>query len=225
MKTYFLALTVVLSTISCKNKPNNEARKPIEKELTIAEKIGKAHGFDNWKNVKELAFTFNVDRDSSHFERTWIWKPKTNHVTSISKNDTISFYRKDVDSLSLRADQGFINDKFWLLPAFQLLWDKGVTVSEPIKAVSNFSKDSLNKITLTYNKEGGYTPGDAYDIYFDENFILKEWIFRKENQEKPSMLTAFSNYKTINNISFPTKNTKTNGNWALHFTDVKIKTE
>jgi hypothetical protein len=222
MKKLIYITFIGLSFISCKQK--SETKQP-EKKISVAEKIANAHGFENWKQVSQIQFTFNVDRDSSHFDRSYICKPKTNQVTAITTKDTITYLRKNVDSLSLNADQSFINDKFWLFPAFQLTWDKGTTISKPKIEIAPISKDRLNKITLTYNSEVGYTPGDAYDIFYDTNYHIKEWIFRKANQEKPSMTTAFSNYKTIKGISFPTKSTKEAKNWALYFTDVKIKTE
>ena len=225
MKLHILILILFLSLFSCKNEAKKDTLKTPSKKLTIAEKIAEAHGISNWKNVEEIQFTFNVDRDSSHFNRSFIWKPKTQHVTAITKKDTITYFRKNVDSLSVRADQGFINDKFWLLPAFQLAWDKGTTLSKPKREIAPISKDTLNKITLTYNSKLGYTPGDAYDIFYDKNYHIKEWVFRKSNQEKPSITTAFSNYKTIKGISFPTKSTKSTSNWSLYFTDIKIKTE
>lgn len=49
-------------------------------DTSILEKVANAHGLQNWKNVEEIKFTFNVDRDTTHFERTWIWKPKTSDI-------------------------------------------------------------------------------------------------------------------------------------------------
>ena len=89
----------------------------------------------------------------------------------ISGNDTISYNRKDMDSLSINADKGFINDKYWLLAPFQLLWDHTAAISEVVKEEAPISKNTMNKITLTYASEGGYTPGDAYDFYFGEEFF------------------------------------------------------
>ena len=112
-------------------------------------------------STSSIAFTFNVDKDSSHFERTWNWHPKTNDVILISGNDTILYNRKHIDSISTNADKAFINDKYWLLAPFQLIWDQGTSISEAIKEEAPISKNILNKITLTYSSEGGYTPGDA----------------------------------------------------------------
>ena len=220
MKNFIYITLITLLITSCKD---NTKSIPEPKSLTIAEKIANAHGFENWKNVNEIAFTFNVDKDSTHFGRRWVWKPKTNDITSITSTDTISYNRSALDSISLKVDPGFINDKFWLLIPFQLVWDSGTTISEPVKTEAPISKTTLNKITLIYSNNGGYTPGDAYDIFYDNNFLIKEWIFRKANQKEPSMMTTFENYKDINGFKLAVDHKKPNGNWNLNFTNISIK--
>lgn len=219
MKKQLLIALILFSLMSCKN--NEDKKTPIAK-LSIAEKIAKAHGIDHWKNVTEINFTFNVDRDSSHFERSWSWKPKTNQVTLITANDTINYNRKSLDSLSIKADQGFINDKFWLLAPFQILWDSGTTITDSVNIVAPISKTKLNKLTLTYGNEGGYTPGDAYDFFYDDNYLIKEWIFRKSNTKEPSMITTFENYEEFNGIKIAKDHKKAKGNWNLYFTNISI---
>ena len=220
MKNFIYITLITLLITSCKDSTKSI---PEAKPLTIAEKIANAHGVENWKNINEIAFTFNVDKDSTHFERRWIWNPKTNDITSITNTDTISYNRSTLDSISLKVDPSFINDKFWLLIPFQLVWDSGTTISNPIKTEAPISKLALNKITLTYSNDGGYTPGDAYDIFYDDNFLIKEWIFRKANQKEPSMMTTFENYKNINGLKLAVDHKKPNGNWNLNFTNISIK--
>lgn len=220
MKKSIILLIILITSVSCKHK---QETKVAEKEVSIAEKIAKANGFENWKNVAQINFTFNVDKDTTHFERSWSWKPKTGDVTLISGKDTISYNRKSVDSISLKADKSFINDKFWLLAPFQLVWDSGTTISEPITEEAPISKTQLNKITLTYPNEGGYTPGDAYDFYFGDDFIVKEWIFRRGNAKEPTMMTSWENYQDFNGIKIALEHKKPEENWKLYFTDVKVK--
>lgn len=222
MKQYFLYFIFFIFITSCKN---DTEKQPIKKTLSIAEKIANAHGISKWNTVNQIDFTFNVDKDSTHFERHWSWQPKTNNVTLITGKDTINYNRSKIDSLSLRADQGFINDKFWLLAPFQLVWDSGTTISEATKEKAPISDTVLNKITLTYSNEGGYTPGDAYDFYYDKNYIIKEWVFRKGNTEKPSMITTFENHKDFNGITIAKDHKKAEGNWNLSFSNIIIKTQ
>ncbi|MDC1379324.1 hypothetical protein N8273_01660 [Algibacter sp.] len=219
MKNFIYIAVIGLLFISCKQK--SETKQP-EKEISIGEKIANAHGFENWKQVSEIQFTFNVDEDSSHFERSWIWKPKANEVIALSKKDTINYNRSVIDSILTKTDSGFINDKYWLLVPFQLVWDESITISEGIKEEAPISKTQLNRITITYPNEGGYTPGDAYDIYYDDDFLIKQWIFRKANQKEPSVITTFENYQDFNGIKIALDHKKAKGNWNLNFTNVKI---
>ncbi|MFD0836783.1 hypothetical protein ACFQ0I_13475 [Mariniflexile aquimaris] len=219
MKKIILAVSIVLC-ISCKQ--NKEVK---EKELTIAEKIAYAHGFENWKQVKEIAFTFNVEKDSSHFERSWRWNTKSGEVVLVSGLDTLTYNRKQVDTVSLNADKAFINDKFWLLAPFQLVWDAGTQISEPVKAESPISKTQMNKITITYTNDGGYTPGDAYDFYFGDDYIIKEWVFRKGNSKDASLTTTWEDYENYAGLQIATSHKKPEDNWKLHFTGITIKTD
>jgi hypothetical protein len=220
MKKFLVIVSLVSLCFSCKQKTKTIQ---LEKEISIAEKIANAHGIENWKNVTEIQFTFNVDKDSTHFDRSWIWQTKTNQVTSISKNDTINYNRSKIDSTLTKTDSGFINDKYWLLVPFQLIWDDGATLSETIKEAAPISKVELNKITITYPNKGGYTPGDAYDIYFGDDYLIKEWVFRKVNQKEPSMITTFENYQDYSGIKIAKDHKKAEGNWNLNFTNINIK--
>ncbi|MDO7171868.1 hypothetical protein [Mariniflexile sp. AS56] len=220
MKKLLILLILLAISYSCKQKKETKAA---DIELSIAQKIANANGFDKWKNVTKLNFTFNVDKDTTHFERSWSWKPKTGDVTLITGKDTVSYNRKSVDSLSEKADRGFINDKFWLLAPYQLVWDSGTSISEPVIAEAPISKTQLNKITLTYSNEGGYTPGDAYDFYFGDDYIVKEWVFRKGNAAKPSMMTSWENYQDFKGLKIALEHKKPEENWNLNFTHVQVE--
>ncbi|MEM5564094.1 hypothetical protein WNY78_03215 [Psychroserpens sp. AS72] len=221
--------------VSCKSdsKDQNNVTNPIseeknntsqeEEKLTVAQEIGFAYGLENWVEVTQVDFTFNVDNDGKHFERSWSWNPKTDDVKLTSGKDIITYNRKSLDSVSLQADKSFINDKFWLLAPYQIVWDEGTTISELTKEIAPISKTELNKITVLYANEGGYTPGDAYDFYFDKRHEVKEWIFRKGNSKEPTMITTFENYAHFNGIKIAKDHIKPQGNWKLYFTNITVK--
>ena len=192
----------------------------------IAQKIANAHGIENWQKVAQIEFTFNVDKDTTHSERSWVWQPKSNDITLITKKDSIHFNPSNLSTEDIKQDKKFINDKFWLLIPFQLVWDQGTSISEPIVATAPVSKSKMNKITLTYPSEGGgYTPGDAYDLYFEDDFLIKEWTFRRGNQEKPSLVNTFENYQDFNGIKLALEHKRATDNWNLYFSNVKVTTE
>ncbi len=224
MKKVILLICLALSLQTCKSDKSESTLETKEiVELTIAEKIANRYGFENWNTVETIKFTFNVDKDSSHFERSWEWSPKTNDVVLKSNNDTLRYNRSKIDSTFINADKAFINDKYWLLTPFNLVWDSGTTISDPEKDTAPLSKKELNKITLTYNNEGGYTPGDAYDFYYNDDYIIEEWIFRKGNAKEPSMMTTWENNQDINGILVTSSYKKTADNWELSFSDIEIE--
>lgn len=223
MKSLYLSLICFLTLSACKPEKKEIPMVEEPKQLSIAEKIANAHGYNNWDNVEKIAFTFQVDRDTLKGKgRSWVWHPKEDKVTLSAEFGSVEYYRSQMDSTHVKADQGFINDKFWLLVPFQLVWDTTANISEPVKSTSPIAKKQLNKITITYPNEGGYTPGDAYDIYYDNSYLIREWVFRQGNSKEPSLTNTFEDYKDFNGIKIAISHKKEGSNWNLNFSDVSI---
>ncbi len=108
MKQFYLIILSAALLSACKNDTSKNVESEAETSvLTTAEKIANAHGFENWKHVSEISFTFNADRDTTHFERQWTWQPKTDDLRMIAGTDTISFNRNNLDSISTVHDRAF----------------------------------------------------------------------------------------------------------------------
>lgn len=215
-----LIVGLLLVIGACKNKPL-----PPDTAPSIPESIAAAHGIENWDKVSEIRFTFNVDRDTTHYERSWIWKVKTQQVSQIANQDTVSYFRNQVPDSLKAVDSGFINDKFWLLFPYQLVWDKETQFEVQDTAVAPISGKTLKKLTVVYPKQGGYTPGDAYDAYFGEDYILQEWVYRKGNQTEPSLATTWESYSDYKGLKIGTTHRRTDGQFTLYFTGIEVITD
>jgi hypothetical protein len=228
MKRLLLPL-VLLSLIACKNNKEQTLTETesahVKKELTIAQKIANAHGFEHWDKVKEFHFTFGGKAEDANSGRSWIWNPKTDDITLNRGGETFSYNRQRMDTTAIKNDRAFINDKFWALIPFQLVWDTNATISESLEATSPVKGETLNKITITYSNEGGYTPGDAYDIYYDNDFIIREWSFRRANQAEPSLSNTFEKYDNFNGILVAQEHKKVEGDWNLLIRNVRVELE
>ena len=222
-----LVLSLALALLSgCKTDSKQETPQDSEAPKTTAQLIAEAHGYGNWKRVSSISFTFAVDLDSIRGSgRTWTWMPKKDSVHLNMGEQVLKYSRRSIDSMSINADRAFINDKFWLLVPFQLVWDHSATITNPVQEVAPLRGTNLFKITLTYPSEGGYTPGDAYDIYYDDNFIIKEWVFRRGNDDDPSLVTSFEDYTDFSGIKIATSHKQKEGNWNLKFRNVKVTME
>lgn len=220
---------LVLGLGSCKeeSKDVQKAKESIVQEesrkLTEAETIAYKNGFEHWKDVSQIDFTFNVDRNGQKVsERSWSWKPKQNEIELRTATDTVNYNRSTMDSLSIRADRGFINDKYWLLAPFQLIWDEGTTITVQDTATAPISQKLLKKLTIVYSNEGGYTPGDAYDFYYGSDFIIQEWAFRQANAPEPSLINTFEDYEDFNGIKIAKQHKNKEATFNLYFTDIKV---
>ena len=223
-----ILLVVLILIISCKQDKKDESGQSGDlpsPELTVPEKIANAHGFQNWKNVKEIGFTFNVDREDSHFERNWIWFPKSNNVVHMTTQDTLRYNRKNMDSVAYKVNAGFINDRFWFFAPYNLIWDKnGYAYNHIENDSAPISKKPMQRLTITYKNEGGYTPGDAYDFYFNDDYIIREWVFRKSNEKEPSMITTWESYLDTLGLKLATQHKNNEGDFSLYFDGLVIET-
>jgi hypothetical protein len=172
MKNLLLSLSVLALLASCQQRETLPDTLPMQ--------VAKAYGFENWDQVKSIGYTWNVQRDSATVvSRTWKWNIQDSTV-SYAGADTSFTYSLTADSLP-EKDGAFINDKYWALMPFQLAWDKGYTYEVTEKASSPIQGLPSTKLSILYGTEGGYTPGDAYDLYLDANHKILEWTFRKGN--------------------------------------------
>jgi len=235
MKRLILPLLLCVIVFACNdNQQKTDTLEPTKTSELIpdhdanpvvsnAEIIAYKNGFEQWKDVSEINFTFNVDRGASHFERSWVWKPQSGLVIMRTAKDTVTFERSNLDSIQMKYDASFTNDKYWLLAPFNLLWDEGTTITVRENIIAPISKDTLNELTLTYGNEGGYTPGDAYDFYYGKDFMIREWAFRKGNDSLPSMLNTWEEYQTHKGIQISTMHKDSTGSFKLYFTNILVK--
>lgn len=224
MKNILPVLGLFLIFMAC-NQSQEKKSDDALKVLTVEQKIAKANGIDNWSAVEEIQFRFNVERGERQYGRTWHWNPNTDDVSLITEEkDTISYNRREMDSISIKTDRAFINDKFWLLAPYNLVWDEGTNIRVEDSVIAPISKKQMHKLTIVYGNEGGYTPGDAYDYFYDDDFMITEWVFRVGNQEAPSLISTWEDYEEINGIKISKMRQNSEGTFKLFFTELKVKT-
>lgn len=214
-----VVIAIAIGLFSCA-QPKNTAE---EREFTYQEKLAGAYGLKAFDNLTSLHYTFNVKKGDAQASRTWTWEPRSGKVTLIEKGDTIMYNHNQVTEELKQVDHKFINDKYWLLFPFQLVWDTGYTSNITEQAISPISKEKLTKLTIQYNNEDGYTPGDAYDFYVDKNLEVKEWAFRKGGQEEPSLTTTWEGYSNVNGVKIASDHYSEDRSFRLWFTDVYMQ--
>lgn len=222
----FLLIFIVFSLISACNqqsfKKNDTSKQEVNEENMI-QKVGNAHGFKNWKNVSELRFTFAVQRDSSYFERHWHWNVKEESVTRFMGEDSIQISLKD-NTYDKQVHQAYINDTYWLLFPFHLQWTSDYTWEVSENTPSPIGAKNSTEISIQFKELGGYTPGDLYKLYVNDDFVIQEWAFYSGGSETPSLLNKWEEYSDFNGIKISQSRPNEDQSFTIGLNNIEIKT-
>lgn len=226
MKNTILLSLVLLSMLSCKkgNNTSNEGTKPSQpkKEQIILKNIANAYGYQNWSKVEKVNFSFVVNPGENESSRSWTWNPKTDNVTLNTKDKTVTYQRNNVTEEYRDADKAFVNDSFWFLFPFHLVWDDiKYEVIENTK--SPIHEKEATKLIVKYPEEGGYTPGDKYEVYIDENFHILEWTYHPKGQDEPALANTFEDLSNFDGIKVNMIHKNPDSGFQLNFRDVSFK--
>lgn len=219
---FFLSLSLMLA--SCNDRKQKKERiESMNEPASAADKIAMANGIEKFDSIKQIDFTFNVEvNDTIRAKRKWVWHPAT-HKISLTENDSVMSYIKK-DSLSQaekQIDQKFVNDSYWLLFPFQLKWSDA-KMSEVKKAKAPISGKDMKMISVNYPDKGGYTPGDTYDIYFNDDYMIQEWVYKPSGGGN-SMATTWEDYHDFDGIQIAQEHKGKDGNFKIFFSDISVE--
>lgn len=202
---------------------------------SLAERIAVRYGAGAFSAVKALRFKFNVRMKDKRIEREWTWYPQADSVEFRGPDDkgltvTAAYSRKNPYSMGAgnvaAIDRSFINDQYWLLFPLHLRWDRQTdleiaSATEGTAASRGKKGGEVYKLTVKYPAKGGYTPGDAYDLYVDSNATIKRWMFRKGNSGE-GREAFWSEPVEIGGLRFSLEHPGPDKSFKLWFTEVKV---
>ena len=191
----------------------------------LAQKVANAYGIKDFKKAKSMSFTFNVKRDTFPITyRSWEWNMEQNIVTMTAPKQTVTYRRDTIQSAAMKNIDGkFINDQYWLLFPFHTVMDKGCTLTQKDNIKAPIGKANSTMLTVQYNNVDGYTPGDAYDLYIDKNYMVTEWVYRSKGVAKPSLNTRWENTLKNKGVKTATNFPSEDGKFKIYFTGVSVK--
>jgi hypothetical protein len=201
----------------------------------IADQIAKTYGLDSFSQVEAIRYTFNIDAGPLKLSRSWVWEPKTDRISYEGRDKdgkpvTITYLRSQLASQSPfvkeNVDPGFNNDQYWLLFPFHLVWDPGATVQDAGMHKLPLGKGSAKKVVAKYPSDGGYTPGDTWELYVGTDNRIREFVFRHGGSTKPSLVIAtWADYKKAGPLLFSMdhRGTADSKPLRLFFSNVAVK--
>ena len=203
----------------------------------IADQIAKTYGVDSWGQIEAIRYTWNGEIPGVFkLAHSWIWEPKTGQVSYEGKDKDGKPVKVTYNSnqLSSQSDQvkneiepAFINDQYWALLPFHVVWDTSATVTDDGMQKLPMGAGSAKRVTVKYPQEaGGYTPGDTWELYVGKDNRVQVLVYHRGGTRKPSLVTAkWTAYKKAGPLLFSTDHPGTADGKPLHIflSDVAVK--
>jgi hypothetical protein len=202
----------------------------------IAKQIAKAQGLDSFEKIEAIRYTFNVEIPGVSFSRSWVWYPKTGQVSYQGKDKDgnpvkATYYQSQLDSapanVKNQIDPQFLNDQYNLLFPLHVYWDSSADVQDMGKQKLPLGTGMAKQVVVKYPSEGGYTPGDTWELYVGSDHRIKEFIYRRGAPTPPPsvVISAWAGYKKAGPLVIATDRRGTADGKPAHvfFTDVAVK--
>jgi hypothetical protein len=202
----------------------------------IAEQLAKTYGLDSFGQIEGIRYTWNAQFPGVNISDTWEWNPKTSTVSYQGKDKAgkpvkATYQRSQLssqsDAVKNEIDPKFVNDQYWLLFPFHVVWDGSATVTDAGMHKLPLGKTSAERVVVKYASEaGGYTPGDTWELYLGADKRVEEFIYHRGGPKKPSVVIAtWAGYKKAGPLLISTDHRGTaDGNpLRVWFSDVSVK--
>jgi hypothetical protein len=200
----------------------------------IAEQIAKTYGLDSFGQIEALRYTFNADLGGGKVSRTWVWEPKAGRISYEGKDKAgkpvkLTYLRSQLSSQEAvvkdEIDPAFFNDQYWLLFPLHLSWDSSAEVKETGEQKLPLGKGSATHVVVKYPSEGGYTPGDTWELFVGADNRIQEFVFHRGGSKKPRVIVAsWTDYKKAGPllVSLDHRGTGDGKPLRIFFSDVSV---
>jgi hypothetical protein len=201
----------------------------------IAEQMAKTYGLDSFGQIEGIRYTFNAEFPGVALSRKWEWNPKTNTVSYEGKDKegkpiNVTYQRSQLgsqsDAIQNEIEPAFVNDQYWLLLPFHVVWDSSATVTDEGMQKMPIGNASAERVVAKYPSEGGYSGGDTWELYVGADKRIEEFIFHRGGTRKPSVVIAtWTDYKKAGPLLVSTDHRGTADEKPLRvsFSDVSVK--
>ncbi|MBO3116168.1 hypothetical protein J4050_05380 [Winogradskyella sp. DF17] len=218
MKATITTMFAFLVLVGCKN--NNEARKPLPKDISKTDvttsiyperitKVFDAHGgIDTWNTMKTLSFTMNRPNGK---------EITTTHLKTRAERIDTPTYTLGFDGTQLWLDEKngeSYQGRPWFYKGLMLYFyampfivgDDGINYADTEPLV--FEDVSYPGVLISYEANVGESPDDEYIIYYDEQTGQMEWLaytvtFGKDGKSKDFHFIRYNNWKAVNGLILP----------------------
>ena len=234
----FALLILVLAASCAKKNPPAPPAAPSPASSAApaaAAQLAKTYGLDSFGQIEAIRYTWNAQFPGVNISRNWTWEPKTNRVSYEGKDKDgkpvkVSYLRSQLasqpDNVKNEVDPGFVNDNYWLLFPFHATWDASANVQDKGTQPLPLGNGTADLISVKYPSDGGYTPGDTWDLYVGNDNRVAQFVYHRGGPKKPGLVTTtWEDYKKAGPllIAMDHKGNADGNQVRIFFSDVAVK--
>ena len=130
----------------------------------LARQVASAYHFNRFYSIEAIRYTLSARADRKWTRRSWIWEPAKDRVTFKGfdpnrEKTKLTYGRSELSDASdptlKEIDHWFINDQYWLLFPYHLIWDQGLQLNYEAGVTSPIKGKNCNRLTVTYPDTDG----------------------------------------------------------------------
>jgi hypothetical protein len=205
-----------------------------QQKPSAVEQIAKTYGLDSFGQIDAIRYTWGLDAGGHQLLHKWEWSPKTDTVSYEGKDKDgnpvkVTYQRSQIasqsDAIKKEIDPAFANDQYWLLLPFHLLWD-GATVTDDGTQKLPLGDGSADRVVAKYPSEGGYQPGDTWELYVGADKRIAEIAYHRGAANPPKLVMAtYKDYKKAGPLLISTDHhgTVDGKPFSISLSDVSVK--
>ena len=201
----------------------------------IAEQLAKTYGLDSYGQIDAIRYTFNAELPGVNLSRSWVWQPKTGQISYEGKDKEgkpvkVTYVQSrldgEPDNVKNDIDPAFYNDNYWLLLPLHVYWDSNADVQDKGAQKLPLGSGSAKQVVVKYPSEGGFSPGDTWELYIGQDNRIAEMVFHRGGTTKPSTVIAtWTGYQKAGPLLISTEHSGTADNKPVHIalSNVSVK--
>jgi hypothetical protein len=201
----------------------------------IAEQVAKTYGLDSFGQIETVRYTWNAELGDLKISHKWEWSPKTDTVSYEGKDKEgklvkATYQRSQLssqsDAIKNQIDPAFANDQYWFILPFHVVWDGATATDEGMQKLPT-GDGSARRIVMKYPSEGGYQPGDTWDLYVGADKRIEAIVYHRGAPNPPPKLViaTYAGYKKAGPLLVSTDHRGTLDGKPMRLTlsDVSVK--
>src|SRR5262249_28088214 len=152
----------------------------------IFQQMFKTYGLESFGQIEKIRYTFHLEAPGQNLVRSWEWEPKTDPIAYEGKDKdgkpaNMPHQRSQLSAQSAvvrnEINPDFTTDQYWLLFLLHVSWDGSAKVTDEGMQKLPLGNGSAERVVVKYPSEGGYAPGDTWELYVGADHRIEELIY------------------------------------------------